>query len=407
MRHADFRTRDKRENLGAAIAGGIALGYAGILITALVGHFWIVNAAGRPIVNDYVVFWAVGNLALKGAAVAAYNVQTEHAAELAVIGRHFTELLGWSYPPLFLFVTAALAWLPYTTGFILWVTSTLALQASVVAVIARKRAAFLMACAMPWVPIEFLLGQNGFLTAGLVGASLLFLEKRPILSGIMLGLLSYKPQFGILFPIALAAGGYWRAFGWAAATAILANLAAGAVFGFATFDAFFHSLSTAAGTHLLHSDLGWNKLQSIYGLLRYLGVSGSVAWMAQGSLAMALAFGTALCWRSDAIAYPLKAAFLAAAIPLATPYILYYDVPVLAITIAFLVRHRGLDKVERAVIAPATLWLFAPFVINAPSGLLVTTAIALLVLRRLYATLPRTRISPSCVTEATSVPSSV
>jgi arabinofuranan 3-O-arabinosyltransferase len=333
-------------------------------------------------------------------------VRREHAAELAAIGHPFTELLGWAYPPAFLFVVAGLACLPYVPGYILWCATTLAFQASVVAAIARDRAALLIACAMPWVPIEFLLGQNGLLTAALIGLAFVLFEKRPLLGGIALGLLICKPQFGVLFPLALVAGGHWRAFWAAAATAVAVNVAAGFAFGFATFGAFFHALSDAAGSHLLRSDLGWNKLQSIYGLLRWLGAPGTTAWTAQALLCAMLAAGVVFCWRSRDIPYPLKAALLAAAVPLATPYIFYYDVPVLAVAAAFLWRHRAFDKFELAVVAFATLWLFAPFLVNAPSALLVTAALMLLALRRCYATLPWTRIRPSWVTDATSLPSS-
>lgn len=369
--------------LAAAIACGIAAGYAAILINAFLQHVWIIDAAGHPIVNDYVVFWTVGHQALRGLAAATYNEHAEHAAELASIGHRFDVLLGWSYPPPFLFVVSALASLPYVAGFLFWGLSTLALQAGVVSAIAKRRAAFFVACAAPWVAIELILGQNGFLTAALIGLVLLHLEKRQILSGLLLGLLIYKPQFGVLFPLALAAGGYWRAFVWAAASAIAVNLAAGAAFGFDTFAAFLHALSNAAGSHLVRSDLGWNKLQSIYGLLRYLGAPAVAAWIAQALICVVGALCVILCWRSRNIPFALKAAQLAATVPFVTPYILYYDVPVLAVTIAFLFRQRSFDRIEYSVIAPCTLCLFLPFFVNVPSALLATVPAAALVIRRI------------------------
>ena len=48
----------------------------------------------------------------------------------------------------------------------------------------------------------------------------LMLRRNEIAAGILFGLLVYKPQFGILLPFVLAAGGYWRAFVSAAATVI-------------------------------------------------------------------------------------------------------------------------------------------------------------------------------------------
>src|SRR5262249_44087813 len=161
-------------------------------------------------------FWAAGHLALKHAAVSAYDPALQHAAEVSAVGHKFPGALPWPYPPVFLFVAAFLALLPYAAAFAAWCVSTLAAYAAVVGPIAKRWGAAGLACAAPWALANAIPGQNGFLTAALIGLPLFLLEKRPGLAGLILGLLSYKPQFGILFPLAFAAGGYWRAFLWAA-----------------------------------------------------------------------------------------------------------------------------------------------------------------------------------------------
>src|SRR6185437_7428179 len=45
-------------------------------------------------------------------------------------------------------------------------------------------------------------------------------RRRPVLSGILFGLLAYKPQFGLLIPVALLMAGQWRAISAAALTVI-------------------------------------------------------------------------------------------------------------------------------------------------------------------------------------------
>ena len=70
----------------------------------------------------------------------------------------------------------------------------------------------LLALAFPAVFVNIGHGHNGFLTAALIGAGLLMLDRRPILAGILFGLMAYKPQFGVLIPLVLAATGRWRAF---------------------------------------------------------------------------------------------------------------------------------------------------------------------------------------------------
>src|SRR5207237_8270122 len=93
------------------------------------------------------------------------------------------------------------------------------------------------------------LGQNAFLTAALFGLATLLLETRPIASGLLFGLLCYKPHFGLLVPIALAAGGYWRSFAAAAASAGALVLASLLLFGWETWHSF---VLTAGASHSVY-----------------------------------------------------------------------------------------------------------------------------------------------------------
>jgi hypothetical protein len=372
----------------SAIALAVILVYGLMLFGGYFQHLWILDAHGQPVVNDFIVFWVAAHLALKGAVLAAYDAHREHVAELAAIGHTYSQVLGWSYPPLFLLIVILPAQLPYVTAFLLWCGTTLVLYALTIGAIAKRAAAFVVACAMPWALVEFMLGQNGFLTAAVIGTALLQLEKRPFVSGLLLGFLTYKPQFGILFPLALAAGGYWRAFGWAALSALAWNGVAGAIFGFDTYGAFLHALSNAADTHLVHSDLGWNKLQSVYGFARALGAPGAAAWAMQALVSATAALGVVVAWKSRNTAFELKAALLPIAILLATPYVLYYDAPVLAVAGAFLFRHRSFDRFELSLMAAVMPFLLSPFLPGfavVPGALIASLAMGIIALRRLQA----------------------
>jgi hypothetical protein len=371
---------------------GMALLNTGIFAVMLSKHLWILDAKGHPLVRDFVAYWAAGHQALRGNALAAYDPHLQHAAEAATIGHRFNQVLGWLYPPHFLFVASALACVPYTLAFVAWCALTATLYARVVGVIAESRIAFIGALAAPWALIAALQGQNGFLTAALIGLVLLQLESRPIVSGLILGFLSYKPQFGVLFPLALAAGGYWRAFGWAALSTLAWNGLAGAVFGFDTIGAFFHSLSLTTQTHLIDMRTGRQRLQSLYSLVHALGGSSTAAWGAQICVSMLVAVGVMVTWRAK-ISYSLKAAILAAAVPLATPYILMYDFPVLAVAIAFLHRHRDFDTFEFALLAAAVLCSFAYFWMPIPIAYFACVAVAIIAVRRCLGVLPRFRLS--------------
>lgn len=395
-----------RDKLILTAAAGIAFGYVASLALMAMGHGWPVDAQGRPTVEDFVAFWVSGKLALKGGVLAVFDPAALHAAEAKAIGHPFCGALGWSYPPLFLIVAVTLAQLPYAASFFLWVSATCVAHAAVVARIAGTSAAFFVACAAPWVLTAAMTGQNGFLTAALIGGALLALERRPAIAGLLLGLLSFKPQLGILFPLALAAGGYWRAFGWAAVFSLALNLAGGAVFGFASLGAFAHALSLTAQSHLVHNGAGWwFKLQSPFGLVRDMGGSIGLAWTAQiAVLALAVA-AVITSWRSD---MPLarKAALLAAFVPLATPYVFDYDLPVLAMAVAFAFRDRAFDRSETLLLGVTIPAIFAQLWLPLPTGMLASLAVAAIALRRAYPALSRSRMSPSWVTDATSLPSS-
>jgi hypothetical protein len=385
-----------REKLVLAVSAGVVIGYAALLVIAFFAHVWILDARGHPAIEDFAAFWSVGHLALHGASLAAYDPHLEHAAEVATTGHPFATPLGWSYPPLFLFVASALAVVPYTPAFLLWCVATLALHARVVAAIAERGTAFLVACAAPWTILGIMPGQNGFLTAALMGLALLNLERRPILSGLFVGLLSYKPQFGILFPLALAAGGYWRAFASAAVAVILANGLAAAVFGFATLGAFVQALTLTTQSHLVNSGLGWNKLQSVYGFARAAGLSGGIAWTLQGVMTAAVGLGVWLVWRRP-FPFALKAAALAAATVLATPYVFVYDLPVLGVAIAWLFRHRGFDRTEFAVLAAAMPCMFPFLWLPYPTAFVTSLAVAAVVVLRCARILSEIPRSPRAV----------
>ncbi len=373
------------ENLLLAGAAGAAIAYAITLAHMFAAHQWLLDAQGRPLVADFLALWSAGGLARHGAALAAYDAHLQHAAEARVLGHDFHGALGWPYPPFFLFAAAGLAFLGYAQAFVVWAAATMAGYAAAIAAIAKNRAAILLALAAPWTLADLLVGQNGFLTAALIGLVLLNLERRPILSGVLLGLLTYKPQFGLLFPLALAMGGHWRSFVWACATASFLIAFSDFVFGPATFAAFLDLLPQTTQTLLDEGAVGWSKLQSVYGLVRWLGLPDAAGWTAQSAMTLVCAGAVAWLWRSGS-ARALKAAGLAVAALLATPYVFFYDLPVLTVAIAFLYRDRAFDRIEYGVLGFALLCVIAFAFLAAPTGLIANIAVAALIVRRVRAT---------------------
>jgi arabinofuranan 3-O-arabinosyltransferase len=141
-------------------------------------------------------------------------------------------------------------------------------------------------------------------------------------------------------------------------------------------------------TQSLVSDgaVGWNKLQSVYGLARSLGATDGEGWTAQGVATIGCAAAIVWLWRSRAPS-DLKAAALAVSAMLATPYVFAYDLPALTVAAAFLYRHRRFDALDYLALAISAAAMIALPFMHLPTGLLVSLAVAAAVARRCRAVL--------------------
>ncbi len=246
----------------------------------------------------------------------------------------------------------------------------------------------LLALAFPAVLIDVGHGQNGFLTAALIGGALVVLDRRPIAAGILLGLLVYKPQYGLLLPLVLAISGRWKCFGAAAAAVALLTIATTLTFGASVWHAFLISTHFTRTVVLEQGNTGWYKIQSVFAWARMWGASIPLAYALQAAATVAAAAALAVMWRGTA-RFPLKAAGLCLATVLATPYSFDYDMMVLAPAIAWLAADGlefGFGPWEKTALA--ALWL-VPLVARStaefslvPLGVPAMLAMFVLVLRR-------------------------
>lgn len=348
----------------------------------------MVDPNGKPIGTDFSNVYAAGVLTQSGHAPDAYDPALQHAAEKAVFEGRDVPFYGWHYPPFFLMVAALLALMPYGLALLCWLAVSLPAFMAAVHAIVPRRETLLATAAFPAVFVNIGHGQNGFFTAALLGGFLTLLNPRPILAGVLLGLLSYKPQFGILIPLALLATGRWTTILSATATVIVLIATSTLLFGMDVWHAFAESATFTRTVVLETGGTGWEKIQSLFSAVRMWGGSIDAAYAAQAALALSLAASIVWLWRSQA-AFELKAAALAIASLLATPYVLDYDLVVLAIAIAFFVRHgltRGFHAYEISLLALA--WA-APFLTRSiaglsgiPLGLIVMLALYAMTLRR-------------------------
>jgi arabinofuranan 3-O-arabinosyltransferase len=351
---------------------------------AYFSHWWVYDPNGLGIPTDFINVWAAGRLVLDGLPAQAYDWDIQKQVEVAKLGQDFVGYFAWHYPPPFLFVASLLAQLPYQTAFIGWAGVSFLLFLVAMRAIVGRAFGYLLALAIPMAFINALVGQNGFLTAALIGGALYLIPVRPVLAGICLGLLTYKPQYGLLFPIVLIAAGHWRVFISAGVTAVVLATASWLAFGIESWLAFFHWIPKFSQTFLTEGKAPWWKLQSIFSMVRYFGGSEPLGWAFQWVLTASVAVVLALIWRSR-VPYTLKAAALAAGALLTTPYLFMYDMMVLAIPVAFLIRiglKSGFRGYELSALGVVVALIGCYMFTGIPTGLGATLVVSALILRR-------------------------
>jgi hypothetical protein len=254
----------------------------------------------------------------------------------------------------------------------------------------------LTALAYPAVFANLTHGHNGCLTAMLLGYGLAVLNAQPVLAGVLFGLVAYKPQYGLLLPIALLVTGAWRTIAAAAVTVAVSVAASVAIFGTKSWAAFFTFSAFTRETVLENGAAGWFKLHGAFPAVRMLGGSVAFAYAAQAVAILAAIVFVVWLWRSAA-PYAWKAAGLLLATVLATPYAFNYDMVVLGPAIAFLAvdgLKRGFAPYEKSLLALLWLTPLASRELTALTSLPLALVVQLLALAMIVAK-ARAEIAPS------------
>ena len=242
---------------------------------------------------------------------------------------------------------APLSHLPYLWSCAIWLLLTGLAYLFAMLKVLPHRLTILLALAAPTAMFNVIETETGFMVAALIGFALAMLERRPMLAGLAIGLLTMKPQFGLLFPFILIASGNWRGFWSAAATALVIAAVTCLVFGPAVWSVYLHSMPTVGAAVLGEGDrvrlmdggtIAWCDIQTWYGVARYLDAPPGVTWMVYGATTGACLLLVSWLWRQP-VSHNLKSAATAVAAPLVTPYMMSYDLVVVAVAIAFLVRE--------------------------------------------------------------------
>ena len=347
LRDAPWLTEDRLR----AYATILILAAAAMIAWTMAGP-GIVDPLGRPIGTDFLSFWTVSWALLHGQVPAIYHPLALDGLERAMMRPSRTAFYAWEYPPNALLIVYPLALLPYLWSLTLWLSFGAALYLTALWRILPRPLTLWAGLAYPAVLVTIGHGQNALLTTGLLGWGLLLLPRRPVAAGILFGILAFKPQLALLVPVALIAIGQWRAIGAAMFTLLVLAIASDILFGNCVWAGFRANLPFA-GQILEAGLVPYYKFASVFAAIRLLGGTPAAASAIQALAALGSTAIVVWCWRHSPDT-AIRGASLAAALPLASPFFLDYDLVVVALAMAWLVRIQarcGARPWERTVLA--------------------------------------------------------
>jgi hypothetical protein len=322
--------------------------YGWAVFASIFHHDGLIGPKYIGIGSDYMVYDTAARSWLAGSA----GVLSDGAALTARLNKAFypgwisepLELRPWVYPPPFLLLLLPFSLLRFAWSFALFQAATF-----MVAVAggwcwlrtAPERLLWLVALVLsPGASVNVICGQNAFLTLGLLLGGCGLRGRSRFVSGAVLGLLCYKPQFSLMVPVALLALRDWRAIAGAALVTSGVTLFSVWLFG---AELWRQWLSFASGS-MASEYATWVDAGRAWGVSAWATavMLGAPRWLAQACQAAAILLSAVVVYRAfRAPARPLVAmALLLVATILAAPHALPYDLLLLDAAAVFLIVRR-------------------------------------------------------------------
>jgi hypothetical protein len=293
--------------------------------------------------------------------------QAYQFAKLVIMQREASgghdSFMPWTYPPQFSLLVAPLAFIPVGVAYLLFTSATLAFFLIVLRSIAASYFVPVLITLFPAMMITLACGQNGFLTAGLIGLVCLLIEKRPIPAGLALGLMIIKPHLAVAFAAYSILTRRWTVVMTAGAVVLVSSLVCTAVFGLQIWTGLLQSVRDSA-VFLERAYYPLFRMISFYAALRTAGLSAGGAFIGQAIVA-ALALGIIVIalYRKFPVRWSLG---LTAMVSISiSPYTYDYDFLIFGIGLALLLPElqKFAREGERAVV------YIAPMIIGAYGNL--------------------------------------
>ncbi len=302
-------------------------------------------------------------------------------------------LKPWVYPPSYLLLFLPFGLLPPAVSYPVFEVTTLLLLVLTLVFCEhrlgrRPRPALVIAslALSPATAWTVLVGQNAFLTTALLLAgALLVLDRRPVLGGLLLGVLTVKPQLWLMVPVMLLALRDWRAMLSCAAGSLGLALASLVAFGPGLWLGWFDLLLGRGAEYAAWLPAGRLTGASITACAVRLGASPGAAAIAQALGALAAAAAVFLAFRKT-LSDRRRLAVLLTATVLSAPHVSQYDMVMLGVAATLLLR----DGEERGFAGgqlTLCVLLWAAPIVNPPIIFALGAATPLLLLLGLAAML--------------------
>lgn len=362
---------------------------AAFTVRAIENYLAYVGSDGRIISGDYSIFRFASKLLWNGHALTLFNppqFMAEHTAlQLGAIG-----FAPFPYPPNGVWFVAPLDFLPDRLGLVLWLGATFAVFAWLICRrLARPWLSALVLLVSPASFVNISAGQNGFLTGALLCGGLLLLGESPILAGLLIGLLTYKPQFGLLLPFVLLAGGHYRTCFVAAAVTVALVLGSLWLFGTTAWSEYF-SIALGVQRGFMEQGMGSAILTtpSVFIGGRLLGLPLAVDYVMQAIAAVIVVIACTLTFARRSVGLEVKAALVMIGAFLVTPYCSSSDLCVVSAAQLLLIgRGTRLSPVHwllHGVVWAMPLLMIIFGLAHLPLGPVALSALLGLELKRIY-----------------------
>jgi alpha-1,2-mannosyltransferase len=322
----------------AAVAGCAAI-YGWLVFATTFTNPGAIGFNFNTIGTDWMVFHGAARRFLDGQLASVFDGDRFTAYLNQSYAHWLTSKLAfrpWVYPPSYLLLLLPFGRLGFMTSYVLFQLATAAALAASIAVgDDRDRQTRWMIAAgallCPASSINAASGQNAFLIAALLIGGVRLMKDRPLLAGVVFGLLSIKPQLAIMAPIALIAAGRWRTLSSAAATALALMVASALVIG---VDPWIIWLQQTLGA-LVAPSAKWIEYGRMWGCSVWtcavlLGAPPALASILQLAASLFSVVAVAVAFRRP-LSQPIRIAVLLAATCLAAPHWSPYDAIMLTI----------------------------------------------------------------------------